>query len=80
VELGTEIQALLVGPRRDVSATVAAKFDYRQACIRAQADTIGRVGMVYEERIFPGFSLLLSGELDHLRSASRFGFGINMEN
>lgn len=80
VELGTELQALFVGPRRDISATVAAKFDYRQACVKTQADTMGRISMVYEERIFPGFSLLLSGELDHIRAASRFGFGINLEN
>ena len=80
VELGTELQMLLFGPRRDASATVGAKFDYRQAVIRTQLDSMGRVGLVYEERLFPGFSLLLSGELDHARNASRFGFGINLEN
>ena len=80
VELGTELQMLLFGPRRDAIATVGAKFDYRQALIRTQIDSTGKVGLVYEERLFPGFSLLLSGELDHVRNASRFGFGINLEN
>lgn len=27
-----------------------------------------------------GFSLILSGEIDHIRSQSRFGVGITMEN
>lgn len=80
VELGTELQMLLFGPRRDAIATMGAKFDYRQALIRTQIDSTGKVGLVYEERLFPGFSLILSGELDHVRSASRFGFGINLEN
>lgn len=80
VELATELQMLLFGPRRDAVATVGAKFDYRQALIRVQGDSAGKVGLVYEERLFPGFSLLLSGELDHVRNASRFGFGINLEN
>lgn len=80
LELGTDLQIMPIGPRRDAIGTMAAKFDYRQALIRGQLDTLGRVGIVYEERLFPGFSLLLSGEIDHLRGASRFGFGINLEN
>ena len=80
VELATELQMLMYGPRRDAVATMGAKFEYRQALIRTQIDTTGKVGLVYEERLFPGFSLLLSGELDHVRNASRFGFGINLEN
>ena len=80
VELATELQMLLFGPRRDAVASVSAKFDYRQATIRSQIDTLGKVSLVYEEKIFPGFSLLLSGELDHVRNASRFGFGVNLEN
>lgn len=80
VELATEMQMLLVGPRKDAVTSVGAKFEYRQAVLRAQLDSTGRVGMVLEEKLFPGFSLLLSGEIDHVRSQSRFGLGITMEN
>lgn len=80
VELGTELQVLLVGPRSDALTSVSAKFDYRQACIRTQLDSTGKVGLLYEEKLFPGFSLLLAGELDHLKSTSRFGLGVNLEN
>ena len=80
VELATEMQVLLVGPRKDAVTSVGAKFEYRQATLRAQLDSTGRVGMVLEEKLFPGFALLLSGEIDHVRSVSRFGVGITMEN
>ena len=80
VELATEMQMLLVGPRKDAVTSVGAKFEYRQAVLRAQLDSTGRVGMVLEEKLFPGFSFLLSGEIDHVRSQSRFGVGITMEN
>ena len=80
VELATEMQMLLVGPRKDAVTSVGAKFDYRQATLRAQLDSTGKVGMVLEEKLFPGFALLLSGEIDHVRSLSRFGIGITMEN
>ncbi len=80
VELASELQMLLVGPRKDAVTSVSAKFDYRQATIRAQLDSTGRVGLVLEEKLFPGFALLLSGELDHVKSTSKFGIGITMEN
>lgn len=80
IELGAELQTLLVGPRKDAITSVSAKFDYRQACIRTQLDSQGKVSLMYEEKLFPGFALLLSGELDHLRGSSRFGLGINLEN
>ena len=80
VELATEMQILLVGPRKDAVSSVGAKFEYRQATLRAQIDSTGKVGMFLEEKLFPGFALLLSGEIDHVRAVSRFGLGITMEN
>lgn len=80
VELGTEMQMLVVGPRKDALTTLAAKFDYRQATIRAQADSVGKVALLYEEKLFPGFSFMVAGELDHVKGSGRFGVGINMEN
>jgi mitochondrial import receptor subunit TOM40 len=80
VELGTELQLLLAGPRSDAVTTVAAKFDYRQACIRTQLDSTGKVALLFEEKLFPGFSLLMAGEIDHAKASSRFGLGVNLEN
>ena len=80
IDMATDWQAILAGPRADSVCTVGARFDLRQAQIRAQLDTTGKVGLHYEERLFPGFSLLLSGELDHAHGGSRWGVGVNLEN
>lgn len=81
VELGTELQILNAGSyRREAVTSVAAKFDYKQCCVRVQADSQMKVALFMEEKIFPGFSLLLSGELDHLKGQNRFGLGVNLEN
>jgi mitochondrial import receptor subunit TOM40 len=80
VELASEVQMLLVGPRKDSFSSVSAKLEYRQATLRAQLDSLGRVGLVMEEKLFPGFALQISGEIDHVKNTSRFGVGINMEN
>lgn len=80
VELGSELQLLMLGPTRsDALCTVSAKFDYKQALVRTQVDSAGKVALLYEEKIYPGFSLLLAGEIDHAKASSRFGLGINME-
>ena len=78
VELGSEIQVSLLG-RRDGMATVACKLDFKQATVRGQLDTTGKVGLVLEEKLAPGFSFIACGELDHLKGSNRFGIGINME-
>ena len=81
VELGSELQILNAGPmRNEAVASVAAKFDYKQCTLRAQVDSQAKVALVMEEKIFPGFSLLISGELDHLKGTNRFGVGVNLEN
>ena len=79
VELGSEMQVLLAGPRSDAVCTVAAKFDYKQALVRTQVDSTGKVALLFEERLYPGFSLLLAGEIDHAKGSSRFGIGLNIE-
>jgi mitochondrial import receptor subunit TOM40 len=80
VELAADWQAVLAGPRPDSSCSIALKLDYKQACIRAQVDTQAKVGLLYEEKLFPGFSLVMSGELDHAKGTSKWGLGVNLEN
>ena len=80
IELATELQMLMFGPRKDALATVSAKFDYRQATVRAQVDSGGKVGIFLEEKMIPGLSFLVSGEIDHVKNRSKFGVGFSMEN
>ncbi|KAG0279449.1 translocase of outer mitochondrial membrane, partial [Linnemannia gamsii] len=79
VDFGTEIQLVTAGGRRDAVATVGGKFEFRRSTFRGQVDTTGKVAAVLEEKIVPGFSFLISGEMDHSKGQSRFGVGMMWE-
>ncbi|KAG0294957.1 translocase of outer mitochondrial membrane [Dissophora globulifera] len=79
VDFGTEIQLMSVGGRREAVATVGGKFEFRRSTFRGQVDTTGKVSAVLEEKIVPGFSFLVSGEIDHGKGQSRFGVGMMWE-
>jgi len=79
VDFGTEIQLLTAGGRREAVATVGGKFEFRRSTFRGQVDTTGKVSAVLEEKIVPGFSFLISGEMDHGKGQSRFGVGMMWE-
>lgn len=67
VDFGVELNLMVQGGRREAVATVGGKFDFRQATFRGQIDTTGRVSAVLEEKMAPGFSFLISGDLDHMK-------------
>ncbi|KAA1099505.1 translocase of outer mitochondrial membrane [Puccinia graminis f. sp. tritici] len=64
---------------RKAVSTVGLKYDFRQATVRAQADSTGKVSMLLEQRIAPMFTFSVAGELDHAKSQSKFGVGIQLE-
>lgn len=76
VDFGVELNLVAQGGRREAVATVGGKFDFRQATFRGQIDTTGRTSAVLEEKMAPGFSFLVSGDLDHMKGQSKFGVGI----
>ncbi|KAI8378513.1 eukaryotic porin/Tom40 [Blakeslea trispora] len=76
VDFGVELNLMVQGGRREAVATVGGKFDFRQATFRGQIDTTGKVSAVLEEKMAPGFSFLISGDLDHMKGQSKFGVGI----
>lgn len=69
VEAGAEITlAPIAAPKdRKASATVAAKYDFRLASLRAQLDNTGKVSAYLEQRFTPAFSFLVTGEIDHFK-------------
>ncbi|MBW0509568.1 hypothetical protein O181_049283 [Austropuccinia psidii MF-1] len=64
---------------RKAVSTVGLKYDLRQATVRAQADSTGKVSMLLEQRVAPMFTFSVAGELDHVKSQSKFGVGIQLE-
>ncbi|KAI8879168.1 hypothetical protein K501DRAFT_336267 [Backusella circina FSU 941] len=76
VDFGVELNLMVQNGRREAVTTVGGKFDFRQATFRGQIDTTGKVSAVLEEKMAPGFSFLISGDLDHMKGQSKFGVGI----
>lgn len=79
VELATDWQAVLAGPQRESVASISCKMEHRQASVRVQADTLGKVGLFLEERLFGRVALLISGEVDHMKGRNKFGVGLTIE-
>ncbi|KAJ3353897.1 translocase of outer mitochondrial membrane [Allomyces javanicus] len=78
VELASEAQMVVTPRGREGVGAVAAKYEFRQSTFRTQIDTNGRVSSVLEQRMGP-MAFLLAGEIDHVKGAARFGFGLHME-
>ncbi|KAJ1936139.1 translocase of outer mitochondrial membrane, partial [Kickxella alabastrina] len=68
-DAGAELQMINIPSqdRREASCSVGVKYEFAASTFRAMADNLGKVSMLLEEKIAPGFSFLLSGELDHLK-------------
>ena len=80
VELCSEIHAVLAGPQMEAVASIGSKMEYRQASIRAQLDSLGKIAVFLEERLMGRMAFLISGEIDHLKGKSKFGVGLSIEN
>lgn len=82
VEMAAELQVMIApdGSRRDAICTVGGKWDFRQSCFRGQVDTSGRVAAILEQKLAPGLSVLMTGDIDHMKGASKFGIGMQLEN
>ncbi|KAI9179930.1 translocase of outer mitochondrial membrane [Blastocladiella emersonii ATCC 22665] len=78
VDLAAELQVIVTPRGREGVATVGAKYEFRQSTFRTQIDSNGRVNSVLEQRMGP-IAFTLAGEVDHMKGASRFGFGLAME-
>lgn len=81
LDLQTAFQpASMMGPaKREATATLGAKYEFRMATFRGQLDSQGKVGMLLEQRFTPAFSFLVGGEIDHVKNTSRFGLGVMIE-
>ena len=67
VEAGADIT---ITPHPDpkewkATSTLAAKYDFRLATLRAQVDNKGKVSAYLEQRFTPAFAFLVTGEIDH---------------
>lgn len=79
VDVAADLLLLAVGPKREATATLGAKWDFHMSTLRTQIDSAGKLATQIEQRLAPTFSFTVGGEIDHLKGASRFGVGLNIE-
>lgn len=79
VDVAADLLVLAVGPKRESTATLGAKWDFHMSTLRTQIDSTGKLASQIEQRLAPTFSFTVGGEIDHLKGASRFGVGLNIE-
>ncbi|KAJ3212658.1 translocase of outer mitochondrial membrane [Dinochytrium kinnereticum] len=89
LEVGTELQ-LLTTPasksgaegKREGIASAGFKLDTVYATVRGMIDSHGRISSIVEEKMAPGLSFQLCGELDYARGGGgqgRVGIGFSLE-
>lgn len=79
VDVAGDLQMIMMPQRRDAQASLAARYSFRMATLRAQIDSLGKLSSVYEARISPAFAFTFSGEIDHLNGDAKFGLGVSIE-
>lgn len=83
VEVGAELnlqlrpgmgQGGLMGGRlqKEGVATIGAKYDFRTASFKAQADSTGKLSILVEKRVLQPLQITFAGELDQLKVSSFF--------
>ncbi|GAA6028464.1 hypothetical protein JCM8097_007041 [Rhodosporidiobolus ruineniae] len=81
VDAGVDLVCIpALNPReRKAVATAGVKYDFRMSTYRGQVDSTGKVSMLLEQRLSPAFAVLFAGEIDHVKSTSKWGFGVQVE-
>ncbi|KAF8522292.1 eukaryotic porin-domain-containing protein [Hysterangium stoloniferum] len=79
LDVAADLQAMVTPTRRDAIATIGAKYELRAANFRTQLDSSGKISAWLEQRLAPTFAFLVCGEIDHLKSTSKFGVGVVVE-
>ncbi|KAJ1515146.1 translocase of outer mitochondrial membrane [Coelomomyces lativittatus] len=79
VELASEWHAMCNAKSRESVLSVGAKYEFKHSTFKTMLDSQGKITSLLEQKLAPGISFLLSGELDHLKGASKFGYGLQFE-
>ncbi|AGO12983.1 AaceriAFL183Cp [[Ashbya] aceris (nom. inval.)] len=72
-------QPIGIQPTIEGITTIGAKYEYRQSVFRGFMNSNGRVGCFLERKILPTLSVLFCGEIDHFKSDSKLGCGLQFE-
>lgn len=57
----------MMGPRKEGTATLGAKYEFSRSIFRAQVDSQGKIGCLLEKMVAPPVRLTFAGEMDHAK-------------
>ena len=63
---------------RDATASVGYDYSFRTSRVRGKIDSDGKLGVLLEEKLQPGITFCLSGEVDHFKKDHKFGVGFTL--
>lgn len=63
---------------REATAAVGYDYTFRTSRVRGRIDGDGKLGVLLEERLQPGITFSLSGEMDHYKKDHKFGIGFTL--
>uniref|UniRef100_A0A7S2ZDW8 Mitochondrial import receptor subunit TOM40 n=1 Tax=Rhodosorus marinus TaxID=101924 RepID=A0A7S2ZDW8_9RHOD len=63
---------------RESISTFGYRYSLEKAMVTGTIDSTGKLSTLYEEKLSPGLSLLLSGEADYAKKDFKFGVGFNI--
>lgn len=76
ITLGAEFEGNL--GTRDALASVGYQFDLRQNVVRGQIDSKGVITGILENKLAPGLSFTISGQVNQVTGKSTFGLGFTL--
>jgi len=67
------------GVRKEGTATLGAKYEFRASIFRAQVDSTGKISCLLEKKLVPLVGITFAGELDHAKNSAKLGLAVSIE-
>ncbi|GAB7356589.1 hypothetical protein MBLNU459_g7318t1 [Dothideomycetes sp. NU459] len=79
ISLQAAPSAMMGEIKKEGTATLGAKYDFRMSSFRAQIDSAGKLGVLLEKRIVPMVQITFAGQLDHVKNSANLGLAVSIE-
>ncbi|TKA71901.1 hypothetical protein B0A55_07191 [Friedmanniomyces simplex] len=71
--------AMMGGARKEGTATLGAKYEFSRSIFRAQVDSQGKIGCLWDKIIAPPVKVTFAGEMDHAKNQAKLGLAVTIE-
>ncbi|WPG99161.1 Hypothetical protein R9X50_00197200 [Acrodontium crateriforme] len=71
--------AMMGGMRKEGTATFGAKYEFSRSIFRAQVDSQGKIGCLWDKVVAPPVRVTFAGEMDHVKNSAKLGLAVSIE-